>query len=76
MLNQCLNCGSKLESTTVPEDLCPRCKQQKTGWVCPICHLSNAPSNKVCIHCMDKNPGNNTVSNEGMKFEGKTILLE
>ena len=49
-------------------------KEGNKGWTCPKCGRTLSPALITCPFCSDDKKKEET--NEGMKFEGKTILIE
>ena len=71
----CKRCGNSMVSTTAGDDICFECKNKKSnvmGWICPSCGKSLSPN---VLQCNCKN-NNDKLNNEGLMFEGKTVLIE
>ena len=46
-------------------------KKENLGWTCPKCGKTYSPSVTSCSDCNKK-----TETNEGMQYQGKTVLVE
>lgn len=59
----CIRCFKYMESTTIPNALCPDCLNEETsqplsksfgvaqGWICPKCRAVLAPNQPYCVFC-------------------------
>ena len=71
---KCKRCGE--ESINIKDSLCKNCNNEKRniGWECPKCGRTFAPSIVSCPDCSKPSISASTNS-EGIKFEGRTILM-